>query len=114
MSKPKHGDEFTCRFCGETIRLIGRIWIHWPRPRVPNYSNSGMRLHEAIPIAEDFTPYCHFSSQADALTAYFEGEADYSERVNEQITLYRSLNDNRVVGCRIKGVRGIIACKTPA
>ncbi len=46
MTKPKHRDESTCRHCGETIRLIGRIWKHWPGPRLPS---GEVALHLAEP-----------------------------------------------------------------
>lgn len=61
------------------------------------------------PPAKKFIPYCYLSEEADALTVYFEGDPDYSERLNEHVTLYRSLETKEVVGCRIKGIAGIIA-----
>jgi len=64
-------------------------------------------LRENAP-AEHFTPYCHLNKESDALTVYFEGDADYSERLNDHVTLYRSLETKEVVGCRIKGIAGIL------
>ena len=55
-----------------------------------------------------FQPYCVTSSEADALTAYFKGDADYSERLTDHVTLYRSVETNEIVGCRIKGISGIV------
>lgn len=49
MTNPKHGDESTCRFCGETIRLIGRIWKHWPGPRRDDLDGYP---HIALPVAD--------------------------------------------------------------
>ncbi len=60
------------------------------------------------PPANKFVPYCYLSEQADELTVYFEGDADYSKRLNDHITLYLSLESDEVVGCRVKGVSGII------
>jgi hypothetical protein len=67
-----------------------------------------MKLLRDNPPANRFVPYCHLSDESDALTVYFEGDADYSERLNDHVTLYRSLETNELVGCRIKGVRGIL------
>jgi hypothetical protein len=53
-------------------------------------------------------PYIYHSKEADALTVYFEGDADYSKRLNDHITLYLSIDTDEIVGCRIKGVKGII------
>lgn len=61
------------------------------------------------PPAKQFVPYCHLSEEADALTVYFEGDADYSQGLNDHVTLYRSLETDEVVGCRIKGISGILA-----
>ncbi len=48
MSKPKHGDESTCRHCGETIRFCRKsrgVWKHWPGPR-----SDELPLHNAEPV----------------------------------------------------------------
>ena len=58
--------------------------------------------------AKQFVPYSHFSKEADTLTVYFEGDADYSERLSDHVTLYRSIETEEIVGCRIKDVSGII------
>ena len=61
------------------------------------------------PPARQFVPYCHLSREADTLTVYFEGDADYSKRLSEHVTLYLSLETDEIVGCRIKGVSGLLA-----
>ena len=61
---------------------------------------------KANPVAKQFVPYCHFHKDADALTVYFEGDADYSERLNDHITVYRSLETKEIIGCRVKGISG--------
>ncbi len=66
------------------------------------------RLLKDNPPARKFVPYCYLSEAADALTVYFEGDADYSRRLNDHITLYLSLETNEIVGCRIKGVSEIL------
>lgn len=60
------------------------------------------------PPAKKFVPYCYISKEADALTVYFEGDADYSKRLNDHVTLYLSLETNEIVGCRVKGISGIL------
>lgn len=55
-----------------------------------------------------FTPYCHFSKDSDTLTMYFKDDADYSIRISDRITLYKSLDSCEVIGCRIKGISRIM------
>lgn len=64
-------------------------------------------LKENAP-AKKFVPYCYVNKQADALTVYFEGDADYSKRLNDHVTLYLSLETHEVIGCRIKGISGLL------
>ncbi len=59
------------------------------------------------PVAEKFIPYCDYSKKGDAMNVYFTGDADYSKRLNEKITLFISIDTGEVVGCRIKGIRDI-------
>lgn len=56
----------------------------------------------------EFRPYCITNEEADALTAYFKNDADYSERLTDHVTLYRSIDTGEIVGCRIKGISGIL------
>ncbi len=56
----------------------------------------------------EFRPYLIISREADALTAYFKPDADYSERLTDHVTLYRSMESKEIVGCRIKGISGIL------
>lgn len=67
-----------------------------------------MQFLRENPPAKQFTPYCHLNKKSDSLTVYFEGDADYSERLNDHVTLYRSLETKEVVGCRIKGIDEIL------
>jgi hypothetical protein len=60
------------------------------------------------PAAEEFRPYCHLSPEADALTVYFKGDADFSKRLTDSITLFLAIDTHEVVGCRIKGIRSIL------
>lgn len=56
----------------------------------------------------EFRPYLAISHEADTLTAYFKPDADYSKRLTDHVTLYRSLDSHEIVGCRIKGISGIL------
>lgn len=60
------------------------------------------------PPAAEFQPYYYFSKEADSITFYFRDEADYSKRLSDHVTLMLSCESNEIVGCRIKGVSGII------
>jgi len=55
-----------------------------------------------------FAPYVEVSKEADALTVYFKGDADYSQRLTDHVTLYLSIDTNEIVGCRIKGIMGLL------
>lgn len=55
-----------------------------------------------------FKPYVDYSPEADAVNVYFRPDPDYSERLSEHVTLFRSVKDRSLVGCRIKGVSGIV------
>jgi hypothetical protein len=55
-----------------------------------------------------FRPYIEISPDADSLTFYFKPDADYSQRLTDRVTLYRSIESNELVGCRIKGIAGIL------
>ena len=49
MTRPKHRDESTCRFCGETILFICGVWKHWPGPRE---ASGEVALHNAEPVVK--------------------------------------------------------------
>lgn len=68
-----------------------------------------MEFLKANPPANQFVPFCFISREADALTVYFEGDPDYSKRLNDHLTLFLSLETNEIVGCRIKGISGILS-----
>jgi hypothetical protein len=59
-----------------------------------------------------FRPFVECSPEADAINVYIKPDADYSERLGEHVTLFRSLEDKTLVGCRIKGISGIVADAT--
>lgn len=58
--------------------------------------------------AKVFKPYYELSNEADALTVYFKPDADYSKRLTDHVTLFLSLDTTELIGCRIKGIAGIL------
>lgn len=56
----------------------------------------------------DFRPYHEINEASDSLTVYFRPDPDYSKRLTEHVTLYLSLETDEIVGCRIKGIKGIL------
>ena len=67
-----------------------------------------MQFLRENPPAKRFVPYSYLSTQADTLTVYFEGDADFSKRLCDHLTVYISLDTGDVVGCRIKGISGLL------
>ena len=66
------------------------------------------RTLEQDGASDTFTPYMDLSEKADALTVYFKPDPDYSKRLTDHVTLFLSVEDDKIVGCRIKGVKGIL------
>jgi hypothetical protein len=60
------------------------------------------------PPAEQFTPYSLLNENSDALTVFLKPDAEYSKRLNDHVTLLLSLDDDSIVGCRIKGIQNIL------
>jgi hypothetical protein len=55
-----------------------------------------------------FQPRPFYSAEGDCLTFYFNEAESYAERVDERLTVFRSLRGNELVGCQIKGVRYLL------
>jgi hypothetical protein len=53
---------------------------------------------------KDFSPVAHYSAHGDFLKVLVKPDAAISERIDETLTIYRSISSNEVVGCKIKGV----------
>lgn len=51
-----------------------------------------------------FTPKPHYSADGDSLTFYFKNEESYGERVDNFLTVYRSITTGDLVGCQVKGL----------
>lgn len=64
-------------------------------------------LREIDPNAP-FCPYARACKVTDTLTIYFLPDADYSQRLTDHVTVYRSLDTEQLIGCRIKGISDIV------
>ena len=51
-----------------------------------------------------FTPRPFYSVEGDSLTFYFKDDASYRERVDDFLTVYRSMKEGELIGCQIKGL----------
>jgi hypothetical protein len=57
---------------------------------------------------QGFSSRPYYSRDGDSLSFYFRDEASYGERVDQLLTLYRSIETRDIVGCQIKGVQCIL------
>lgn len=57
---------------------------------------------------DGFTPRPLYSREGDTLTYFFRNDEAYSERVDDLLTIYKSIESQELVGCKIKGVRRLI------
>lgn len=57
---------------------------------------------------QGFNSRPYYSREGDSLSFYFRDEDSYGERVDQLLTLYRSIETGRIVGCQIKGVQCIL------
>jgi hypothetical protein len=85
--------------------LAAVIVLHGRSDMATTKKDNLMELLKANPPAKQFVPYCHWSKEADALTVYFEGD---SKRLTDHVTIYLSEDTDEIIGCRIKGIAGII------
>ena len=49
-----------------------------------------------------------YSADGDFLSLYLSDEDSYSERVDDLLTVYLSVKNDALVGCKIKGVRRLL------
>ena len=66
------------------------------------------QLEIGLSETQQFKPYLTESTNGDAITLRFKGVPDYSERLNDFVTLYLSREDDTIVGCRIKCIREVL------
>src|SRR5712675_2400481 len=55
-----------------------------------------------------FQPKPYYSRAGDSLTFFFKDNPSYAVRVDDLLTLYRSIDGEEMVGCEIKGVHCIL------
>ena|SRR3990172_3827506 len=69
-----------------------------------------MKLNEYLQTAkpESFTPKPFYSPEGDTLTYFLEDTEFYAKRLDDLVTVYRSTATDRLVGCKIKGVKRIL------
>ena len=58
--------------------------------------------------SKGFHPVPHYSALGDFATFYFRDERAYAERVDDLLTVYRSMQTKELVGCKIKGVKHLL------
>src|SRR6266481_2965245 len=52
-----------------------------------------------------FEPSPLYTPEGDSLMFYIKDEDSYHERIDDLLTVYRSITTNQTIGCQIKGVR---------
>ena len=62
-------------------------------------------LNENKMETKAFVPSPLYTPEGDSLTFYIKDEESYRERIDELLTVYRSITTNLIIGCQIKGVR---------
>ncbi len=62
-------------------------------------------LKENVRETNAFTPSPLYTPEGDSLMFFMKDEESYRERIDELLTVYRSMQTNGIVGCQIKGVR---------
>ena len=53
----------------------------------------------------DFEARPHYSPDGDCVTLYVKDVEAYGKRLDELLTVYKSIDDDELVGCQIKGVQ---------
>ncbi len=58
--------------------------------------------------AQGFEPRPYYSSDGDFLVFYLRDDEAFAERVDDLLTVYRSIKTKELVGCKIKGVLRLV------
>lgn len=56
----------------------------------------------------NFKPYFYYHTELDTLECFWENAQDYGDWLNPWLTLMRAVDDNRIVGCKIGGIRQLM------
>ena len=62
-------------------------------------------LNEDLPSPGEFRPWPLYTAEGDSLTFYVKDEDSYAERIDDLLTIYKSVSRDEIVGCQVKGVR---------
>jgi hypothetical protein len=68
-------------------------------------------LKENPPLG--FHPLPFYSAAGEFLSMFFEDEDHYAERIDQVLTVYRSMRTQRLVGFKINGARRILEALVP-
>ena len=58
--------------------------------------------------AQGFTPHSFYSKEGDFLTYYFCDEDFYADRIDDILTIYRTMDQADFVGFKLKGIRHLL------
>ncbi len=58
--------------------------------------------------AKGFTPKPYYSTVGDCIIYYATNEDCYARRLNSLLTVFLSMETNKVIGCKVKGVKRVI------
>lgn len=81
--------------------------------KVTDYGNitltTSQELVDQIPVPpSNFIPYAYYNHENDDIVAYFYDENHFAIPLNENITLFKNLDNDRIVGCRIYSIKNMI------
>lgn len=84
-------------------------WVNGFPRTPPNYFSNMTYRQKKKAAAKGETiprPGWYHSKDGDCIFAHWEDVPSYAERINGPITVYRAMDDKRIVGCQLKGVEG--------
>lgn len=65
-------------------------------------------IHAGIARAGKFEPGAWYSKEGDCIFVHWEGVPYYAEWINHDLTLYRAMDDKRIVGCAITWITSLM------
>lgn len=66
-----------------------------------------LRRIAAAPVAE-YRGEPWYNLPGDCLVWHFRSDESFAERIDDKLTVYRSLEDRSIVGCQVKGVDALV------
>ena len=64
--------------------------------------------HRAVAQPGEFSPRPYYDAESDALFFFARDVQSYAKRLNSTLTLYLSVEDDTLVGCKVKSVQHIL------